>query len=162
FTIGVQGQSAGFELSRALEITGLDLEYIVAAVSVLIDPFADGVTVETWRFILRPTASVGEDSAWYLVYVEDDVGGRRRDDKFHREYDGHDPRHAQRNARNPGVSSLTAGVLICQALLENGLVLRRERRILCAAARLGRIPWVAHRARRVGSLFPLARPIRIF
>src|SRR5262245_55813714 len=48
----VQRDAARIEDARAFEMTGLHLEHVVAAVAILIDPFADRVAREGWLDIL--------------------------------------------------------------------------------------------------------------
>src|SRR6266704_3733964 len=46
FAIVVQLDAARLERARPLEAAALDFEHVVAAIAVLIDPFADGIAVE--------------------------------------------------------------------------------------------------------------------
>src|SRR5262249_6443594 len=57
----VQRKAAGFKHARAREIARLDLEHVVAPVSIFIDPLADGIALKGRRFA-RPIAAVRIDS----------------------------------------------------------------------------------------------------
>src|SRR5262245_46769153 len=71
--------------ARQLQVPGLDLEHVVFAVAVLVDPFADRVAREGRLGVLRPIAAVGVDAAVGIVVVADqDVGGLRRHDDLGR------------------------------------------------------------------------------
>src|SRR5262245_35339609 len=58
----VQRNAARIEDARPLELARLDLEHVVAAVAILIDPLPDRVAGEGTLDILRPVAAVGIDA----------------------------------------------------------------------------------------------------
>ena len=60
--IEVQGQTDFIVSARSLEAAGLDFEYVVDAVAVLVDPLADRVARECRVDLLGPVAPVGEDA----------------------------------------------------------------------------------------------------
>src|SRR5262245_56171171 len=95
--IRVQRVAIAVERARALEIAGLDLERVEAAIIVGIEPFADRVAVEGWLFILRPGTSVGVDAPSPAV-VEPYIGGLRRNDELDALLRGHGARQAAGNA----------------------------------------------------------------
>ena len=70
--------------------------------------------------------------------LDQNVGGVRRDDDLHRLIKVHLARHAGRQARIGRIDALSAGVLVPEVGLENGLIFRRQRRALLEP-RLARI-----------------------
>ena len=81
----VERDAGGVVTARQLEEAGLDLEHVVLAVAVLVDPLADRVAREGRRGIGRPFAAVGINPPVGIVVVADqDVGDVRHDDHFHR------------------------------------------------------------------------------
>src|SRR5207237_9790544 len=68
----------------------------------------------------------------------------------------HDPRHAGRPAGETQGITVSSRGLVGEALLDNGLVLCGQRRLLSAAARLARVPLGA------ADPVPLPRQIGIF
>src|SRR4030095_6203424 len=139
FTIIVQLDAARLERARPLEAAALHLQHVVAAISVLIDPFADGIAGEGRLDLLRPGPPVGIDAARIGV-VGEDVGRVRHDDDFHREDDAHHARHAGRDAFAKRIRALPAGALVGEISFITGLIFRRERRLLCGPYALALIP----------------------
>ena len=60
-TVGVGRHAGRIERTRALQVAGLDLEHIEAAVAILVDPSADRIAEEGRRDLLGPVAAVGID-----------------------------------------------------------------------------------------------------
>src|SRR5258706_6389612 len=86
---------------RTLEAAGLDFEYVVTAVTVLVDPATDRITLIGRFDFVRPIASVREDAA-IVVHITDQYVCRvRREDELERTERDHPGRHAPGNA--PGV-----------------------------------------------------------
>lgn len=139
-----------------LKPQSLDLEHVVAAVAVDIDPFADGVAVEARQQLLRPIAAIGEDATRGRV-IGHVVGDLRGDDEFDREDRNHHARHAVWQAEAGRITRQAADGAVAN-LFKQRLIFRRQRRLLTEPRRLGRIP----RRRDVGRSAPLARPVREF
>src|SRR5207302_6341420 len=133
--------AAGFVDARALEVAGLDLERVEAAIVVAVEPFADRVAGPGRLFVLGEVAPVGVDAA-RLVVLGIDVADVGRDHEFERPHPGHHARHAGRDARDADVFALATGGLIGEARFEDRLILRRERRLLPAPRALGLVPLV--------------------
>src|SRR5215467_11120877 len=163
FVVRVGRHAGRIERARTLQEARLDLQRVVFAVAVGVDPLADGITAEAWQHILRPVASVGEYPAMGLMGVIDpDVSRLRQHDDFHRTIDRHHGRHAGRQAGDAGEPvALGAFGLVGDALLENLLIFGRQRRLLTQPPWLGRIECgLATHAEPDRD--PLAREIRIF
>ena len=153
----VQRNAARLVGARPLEIAGFDFEGIETAVAVGIEPFADGIAHVAGFGRLRKIAPVRVDAAGHED-LEMHIGDVRQDDEFDRPGDRHHPRHAVGAAGHEVVAALSAGGLVGEARLQNGLILRRQRRLLPATGRLGLIPLESDPARPP----PLPRPVRIF
>src|SRR5262249_30902750 len=110
----VKRETAALVGARAFHVAGLDLEYVVAALCVRIDPFADRIAGEGRLRMVGPTAPVGIDPTRHVV-LEQDVGGLRGEDEFHREDDAHQPRHADWQASVPWVIPGSAPGLVLAA-----------------------------------------------
>ncbi len=91
----VQRNAAGVVSSGALEAARLDLEAIVPAAAVRIDPRADGITQEARLDVRGPVAPVGEDATIVVDVLDQDVGRVRRDHELHLAIAVGDPRHAR-------------------------------------------------------------------
>src|SRR5262249_12980797 len=76
----VQGNPAVVDRARPFQQAGLALKRIVAAVAVLIDPFADRVAHEGWFEIPRKAAAVSVDPPYHAEIFDQDVRGLRHDD----------------------------------------------------------------------------------
>ncbi len=97
--------------------------------------------------------------------VDQDVGCVRQDDDFHPpRVDAHETWHAERQAFVGGVAGLATERLIGHISLEDGLIFRRQRRLLSTTARLVGIELEAdeREAGRHGDLAPLALQVGIF
>src|SRR5262249_58490423 len=93
----VQRNAAEIEGARTAEVAGLDFEHIELAVTILVDPFADGVAVEAGLDLLWPGAAIGEDASSGLADIVDaDIRDARQHDDFHRLVGRHGRRHAGR------------------------------------------------------------------
>ena len=160
--VDVQRQAGFVEGARSLEAAGLDLEQVVAAVAVGVDPFADRVAREGRRESRRPVAAVGVDAAEVVVPADQHVGGLRRDDEFQRAERHHHVGHAGRAAERGREIAEPALGLIGEALLQDGLIFRRQRRLLPEAPRLGLVVRRLAAKPAHGEPLPLAGPIRIF
>src|SRR5262249_20887480 len=114
----------------------LDFEQIEAAVAVGIQPLADGISEEARLQVRGPIASIGEDSTIIVDVSHQNVGRSRCDDEFHLAVSIGGARHARRKARKGRGVALSAFTLFFQASLEDGLVLRRQRRLLSETRRL--------------------------
>src|SRR5215470_1702663 len=115
----VQGNAAAVERARSLEIPGLDLERVVAAVAVGIEPFADRVAEKGWLNSAGPIPPIGVDAAVVVDVLDQDMSGGRR----HHELDlaiavGH-AWHAGREAGIGRRRALAAGGLRLEILLED-------------------------------------------
>src|SRR5215471_18797400 len=150
----VKRETAALVGAGAFHVAGLDLEYVVAAICVRIDPFANRIAHEGRIGMVGPTAPVGMDPTRHVV-LEQDVGGLRREDEFHRKDDAHQPRHADWQASVPWVIAGSAQGLVSEARFEDRLILERQRGLLPATDGLGRIPLYA------AGPEPLARPVGI-
>ena len=81
--VEVQRQPCRVIGARSLEgATRLDLENVVAAIAILIDPMADGVAFVGRFAFRRPVAPVGEDATELGGRPDQDVGRIRRDHIF--------------------------------------------------------------------------------
>ena len=90
----VQGNAAVVVSAGPVEAARLDLQDVVPAVPVRIDPPADGIS-EVGRFELRgPIASIGIDATIVVDVLHHDVSGARRDDHLQRAVAIGNPRHA--------------------------------------------------------------------
>jgi hypothetical protein len=155
--VAMQRQTGRLEIARALEVAGLDLEQVVAAIAVLVLPIADRVADHGRLLVGREAAAVSIDAARHVA-LEDDVGHLRLDDELDWPDHGHHPRHAVGCAGDAGVLALAALGLIGEACLEDRLIFCREWRLLVAAWPSGLVPLDAG----AGRAFPLARPVGIF
>src|SRR5215475_6092569 len=78
FIVLVQRNSGQIEVPRSLEMAGFDLQEIVAAVVVLVDPLPDGIAVEAILDLLWPVTAVGVyASTGFTDVVDADVGNLR-------------------------------------------------------------------------------------
>src|SRR6266700_2489292 len=135
----MQGNAARVENAGTLQAAGLDFEHVVAAISVLIDPMADRITGECWCDRFRPGAAIGVDATMFIEEGNVDVGHVRRDDDLHRLISNHHPGHAAREATNLSVVVLPTVGPFGHVCLPNGLMLRRQWRLLCPTGSLARI-----------------------
>jgi hypothetical protein len=143
----VQLQAAGFERARADELPGLDLQHVVTAVAVFIEPLADRIACERRRLIGREAASVGIDPA-HRIALRHDICRMRPDHDFTGLGEVHHLRLAGMDTGQAEAVALSAIGLLLHALLEDGLVFRRERRLQSKAHGLGRIPRIAEPVRQ--------------
>jgi hypothetical protein len=90
---------------------------------------------------LGHVAAIGEDAAIVLRAADQDIGGVRRDDEFHREKRDRHERHASGHAAHGVVEeiALTALGLVGHAAFEDLLILRGQRRLLSTTPGLGLI-----------------------
>src|SRR4051812_6160098 len=141
-----------------LEVAGLHLEHVVAAVAVLIDPLADGIAGERRRLVARPDAAVRVDAPGRDLHRHE-IGDVETDDDLHRLGEIHHLGHAGEETGRAGTVALSAALLRPDARLEPGLILRCERSLLGEAHRLVRIPRIA--APTGSRIAPLGFEIRI-
>src|SRR5262249_54128382 len=118
-------------------------------------PFADRVSRERWLDLFGPIATVGINPAWHDVFGQD-ICDLRLDNDLDRIDRGHDPRHARCPAGKSRIIAVSACVLVSEACIENGLVLRSEWGLLSTAARLAWVPLGA------ANSVPLACQVRVF
>jgi hypothetical protein len=95
----------------------LDTEYVVNAIPVLIDPFADGVTLVGRLDLLGPVTAIGENATTVVDFVDEDVGGFWRDDILLRIERLHHHRHSVRAAAITGGIALPALGLVRETRL---------------------------------------------
>ena len=76
----------------------LDLEHVVAAVAVLIDPFADGVSRKGRVDFAGPAAAIGVDAAKFAHVIDANVGNVGSDDDLQRFVGNHHARHSRGHA----------------------------------------------------------------
>src|SRR5216683_1006658 len=136
----MQRKAGGVIGTRALEATRLDFKHVVTAVTVLVDPATDRITLIGRFDFLRPIASVREDAA-IVIHISDQYVCRvRSDDEFERSKRYHHVRHAGGKAAGvANIIALAAFGLIRKACLEDGAVFRRQRRLLARPPRFGLI-----------------------
>ena len=163
----VERNSAGVVSARAGEAARLDLEHVVLAVAVGIDPFPDGIAEQGRLETLGPLASVGKDPPRVANVLDQDVHGVRRDDEFRLAVPVDHARHAGRHAGIGFADALSAGRLVGEIGLEAGLVFRRQRRLLGRPPGLRRVEDVAAplahaHGVRIRSATPQALQIGIF
>ena len=140
---------------------GLDFEHVVAAVAVLVDPFADRIARERRIEPRRPVAPVSEDSPTMVVIIDQEVGGFRGDDLFLRPERHHHVRHAGREAPRGRIIAQSAVGLIREARVEHRLILGRKRCLLSIAPGSGLVVrWLA-RQPRDNEPRPLTLPVGI-
>ena len=70
----MQRQAGSVVVARPLETAGLHFEHVIAAVTILIDPSANGIAGERWLELLGPIASIGEDAAGMLAFSTEAAG----------------------------------------------------------------------------------------
>jgi len=128
---------------------------------VRIDPFADRISHVGRIDLLGPVASVGKDSPLHVAAVDEDVGGVRQDDDLHRLKQCHDQRHAARAAGKAARGAGSAGGLIRQIGLEDGVIFPCQRGSLRLAPALGRIIRRLRRARRARKRGPVPFAIEV-
>ena len=121
----VKRHAGAFIGARTLEAAGLDLQRVVAAVVIDIDPPADGMAEEGRLDLLRPVTSVADDAPGHRV-GEHHVGRAGCDHDFHIEHHRHDPRHRERHAARRRIISLAPLLDVRKACLEDRLVFRRK------------------------------------
>src|SRR3981189_1032174 len=114
----------------------LGFERGVAAV--LVDPSADRVARKGRFDLLRPVASVGEDATKIIFAAQQDIGGVRRDDVFVRA-ECHHAWHAAWKTMGGRVVAQSALGLVGHAVLQDLLILRRQRSLLSWSPGLGGI-----------------------
>src|SRR5712671_5965956 len=93
FVVLVQRHAALVHGTRPLEVASLDFENVVAAVAVLIDPFADRIARQSRFDVGWPRPAVGIDPSGHRSFEQDECD-LRHDDKFEWENSGHHARHA--------------------------------------------------------------------
>src|SRR6266436_7615354 len=104
--VEMQRKAGGIIGTRALEAARLDFEHVVTAVTVLVYPATDRITLIARFDFVRPIASVGENAA-IVVHISDQYVCRvRRDDELERTERDHHVRHARGNAA--GVAGIVA------------------------------------------------------
>ena len=129
--VPVQRNSAGvISAGRTVEAAGLDFKHVVAAIAVEVDPFTDRVAAQGAFDIRWPGAPVSEDSSRVQNVFDQDMRGLRRHHELRRAIGIGDTRHAGRQAGIGHAHTLSAGGLILEVGLENGLVFRRQGRFL--------------------------------
>src|SRR5207302_1283768 len=77
--VTVERNAGGVECARSFEVSGLDFEHIVPAVTTGIDPFADGIASESRLFVHRPIATVRVDTPIVMSVINQDVDVVGRD-----------------------------------------------------------------------------------
>ena len=111
---------------------------MIAAVAVLVDPSADRVARVRWLDVPGPVTSVGEDSTIVVIAADQNIGGVRRDDEVQRPRRHHHERHAGGEALGMADEiALTAFGLIRKTVLQDFLILRRQRGLLPESPWLG-------------------------
>ena len=135
-----RGKPGGVVGARAFEGPArFDLQRVVGAVAVGIDPFADRIARIGRLVVVGPVASVGEDATEVLRAADQNIGGLRRHHEFERrKCDGHE-RHAPGHAADGVVEeiALPAVRLVRHAVLENLSILRGQRGLLSEPPRFG-------------------------
>ncbi len=154
--VGMQGKAAGVERTGASQAARLHFENIVAAIPVGIDPLAHGIAEESRYDFDRPGAPVREDAAVVVDVVDQNVGRLRRHDEFDLAIAVGDARHPRREAPISLGGALSACGLLLGVGLEDGLILRRQRRLLSATGRLADV-----KSARAADRAPPAAEIRI-
>src|SRR5262249_9394122 len=134
--VRMQRQSAGVEGAGAFHVPRLHFQYIVVAVSLGIDPAAYGNPEEGWIHIGRKVAPVRKYAAAVENVKDEDVECLRRYHEFHLAITVGHTRHPGRKTPCGRVSALTAFRHVLEVCLEDGLILRSERRFLSEA------PWL--------------------
>src|SRR5437879_6169349 len=71
--IGMHGQATSVEDAGTFEVARLDLQHVVAAITVLVDPFSDRVTLIRRLDIRGPVAPVSEDPPIVVDVADQDV-----------------------------------------------------------------------------------------
>src|SRR5712672_3277902 len=136
--VKVQRQSTCVVSTWTLERTArLDFEHVVAAVAVLVDPFAYRVAGKRRLDLAGPTASIGENSTMMVIASDLNIGGGWRDDEFQRSKCNHHERHAGGKTAGSMVISEPSLRLIGNAVFQHFLILRRQGRLLPESPRLG-------------------------
>src|SRR6266849_6198455 len=80
----MQRQAGGVIMAGTFEAAGFDLQHVMAAAIVLIDPLADRITDERRLDFFRPLAAVRVDAAGVFDPIDQHIGGFRRDDELDR------------------------------------------------------------------------------
>ncbi len=142
---------------RPLDGAGLDHQRIEASMTVGVLPLADRVAGEARIDLVRETTAIGVDAAKRVEPFEHEIGHAGRNHDLHRLDRHHDPRHAGWNAARGRIGREPAGGLRLGTRLEDGLIFRRQRRLLAGAGRRSRIPSLI-----LAWLYPLALPVRKF
>ena len=128
--VSVQRNAGGVECTRPAEAACFSDEDVVFAISILIDPLADGRAEERWCQGLRPRATIRKDAAVVIDVVDQNVERPGRDDEFELAIAIGDARHARRPAQI-GLVVIALSALVSVGI-EDRLVLRRERSLLVA------------------------------
>src|SRR5258708_2986818 len=110
----VQEHPGKFVRSGPLQVAGFDLEHVIFAVAVLVDPLADRVPHIGGFFVCGKAAAVCVDTARHISFTID-VGDRRQDDQFERPRPGHDAGHAGGDAAHARIVALAAARLVGDA-----------------------------------------------
>src|SRR5215468_4516299 len=138
--VEVEGQAGGVVGARTFERAArFDLQRVIDAVAVGVDPFAERVARVGRLDVLGPVASVGEDATIVLCAANQDISGLRRNDKFQWSKCDHVEWHASGEAADSVVKkiALSAIGLVCNAVLQDLLVLGGQRSLLSESPRPG-------------------------
>src|SRR3984893_509138 len=163
FAILMQRNAAAVEDTRSFEVAGFGFEDVEAAISVLIDPFADGIAGEGRLNRFGPLAPVGENSSMTFVnMINQDVGGLRQHGDLHWFIGLHHQRHAGCEAGRRYHIAESADGTVDEGALEFGPVLGCQWGLLSAARRLARIEWGLANGPRDDGPGPLACQGRIY
>src|SRR5260221_12121482 len=91
-------QAGGVVMTGTLEAARLDLQHVIMAVIVLIDPLADRIAHKRGLDLFGPVATVRVDAAGGLVPNEQQVRGFRRADEIDGLENGCNERHPETEA----------------------------------------------------------------
>ena len=134
--VRVQRKAGAVEDARALQSTRLDLEHVISALAVAIDPLADRISGEGRINLIRPGTPIGKNATKVVDVLHQDVGGARRNDELRSPIIVHDARHAWRDTDGSRILARAPRRLVGQTRLPNCLIFPCQWRLLTATRRL--------------------------
>src|SRR6202023_1927375 len=135
----MQRQAGGVVMTGTLEAARLDLQHIIMAVIVLIDPLADRIADKRGLDLFGPVATVRVDAAGVLDPIDQHIGGFRRNDELDGLEAVCDERHPEAEAIGAAPIEEAALLLRYEVGFGDGLVFGSQRRLLALAPRFGRV-----------------------
>src|SRR6266566_1754045 len=159
----MQRQAGGIIMTGAFEAAGFDLQHVIAAVIVLIDPLADRIANQRRLDFFRPLAAVGVDAAGVFDPIDQHIGGFWRDDELNGLEAVCDERHPEAEAGCAAPIEEATLFLRFEVGFEDCLVFGRQGRLLPLAPWLGRVEGgLPAESTNAEDASPLPLPVGVF